>query len=569
MPELQDDRPTWTGANGFHPDAPEVGDGRIPNSMRAGSKNVWLQVGGILESARGLGAPTGTANNRLYLVGSDIGSLTLGSVILYSNASYWFSGSGTVRVAGATIGTASSTLQFYLQSNSTVYVAGLAAPSTKPLILESVTTGRNTGSYAVQLTRKRSQTQAESNPTPPSEAITVSGKKITITFPGALFGQDLWVIYATVAGLGQEGPFLKLQEVMIGGGAGQVSAGGGTLDFDWLNSELGATLPPTDHNPPSSGLFCASLNDCMLNFGVSGTDIQVSTPGDPESYPARFTQITTPPETPIGVATRPNENELMFWCANSVQSLVYTGDTFGPVFIRARWPIAGCLGPQAATWGQDEFHLNSNGGPVRIKNNQVDTTFAVDVQRFIRNLNFDPALVVLGYAQLFDAVIYCYGTTALPWMRQQQQWGAPILLSGVPDAAVTQSGKLFLSIGGKFQEWEGGTGTTYKVNTSHEDAGIPSDEKTYRGVQAIVDSDVETFNIKTYRNLDLTTPIDNTTIAAGAAGVKRTKWTEKNSAAFQWSYELNGTSKDSKNHRILLLTSAYLYEPGVLSNERL
>jgi hypothetical protein len=560
--------------NGFHPDAPLVGPDAIPYSMRAGSQNVWIQAEGLVESARGLGAGAGalTGNNRLYLVGSDIGSLILGSVVLYQQASQWFIGSGVVRINGSSIGTASTTLQFLL--NGTVYTAGLTAPPTAPLILESVTTSsKNTGSYAMQITRKRSATQAESNPSPPSLPITVAAKMITLTFPGALSGQDLWRVYATASGLGQEGPLLFLKEVMIydGGGpvpAGMVSSSGGTLDFEWLNSELGAEEPPTDHNVPNTGLFCAPLQDVMMVLGtLQGVAIDVSSPGDPESYPAKFRLLTTPPEIPNGFAARANENQLMFWCSNSIQSIVYTGDPTGPCFIRARWPIAGCSGANSACFAQDEFYADSNGGPVRIFGDRVDTTFALPVQRYIRRLNFDKTQVVVCYDQRYDAVIFIYGTLALPWMRQYSIWGPPIILDATPAAAVTQSGVLKLSMGNELFDWESGTGTAAKVISNWISLDASTESKTILGPQCVIDSDVEDFTIKVFANLDLNTVIATQT-STGPGRPFNTKYIEINAAVKQWCYELTSTSKDSKDHQYADIAMAYLYTPGVRSNAR-
>jgi hypothetical protein len=75
--------------------------------------------------------------------------------------------------------------------------------------------GLNTGTFAVEITKGRSTTGAESNPSLPSNIITVSASSVRVEFPAApIDGTDFWNIYVTPNGFANTGPFLFLQEVL-------------------------------------------------------------------------------------------------------------------------------------------------------------------------------------------------------------------------------------------------------------------------------------------------------------------------------------------------------------------
>lgn len=157
--------------------------------------------------------------------GDNFSTHTHGSVVLYIGKSAFFiGGTGDVRVqdpanpnSTVSIGTMSSLLQIAVLVGSTYQTAvqaGLSAPDAPVLAGMTPTagfTGKNTGTFSAEITKFRSSTGAESNPSVPSNIVAVTAQSIAIQIPGPpTDGTDQWFVYVTPNGFADTGPFLFL-----------------------------------------------------------------------------------------------------------------------------------------------------------------------------------------------------------------------------------------------------------------------------------------------------------------------------------------------------------------------
>lgn len=559
--------------NGWWPTAPPVGSERIMDSIRD-ARNILVMPDGSVRSAKLIGSSLHASSNRLYLVNNDIGYIVDGSIAFFEQTSYWYVGAGPGGVGGTGPGgfavsfanpAPSSSLAYYL--NGTGYVAGLAAPTGKPgLILKAMATGKVTGSVSIQLTRRRNLTFAESNPSPSSDAVTGANSVLTATIPAAVAGQDGWGLYATFTGLGLEGPYFLYKDLVI---PGDISALGGTYDFDYNNDELADINPPTNHNQPLQGLFCVSLSNIMIMVGVlGGTNIQPSVPNDPESYPFSTILVTTPPEVVNGVLTRPGENELTFYTFNSIQTLVQTGDPDAPILIRGRHPVAGVKGKNAICYAESDLYFASGEGLTRILDGQgPDTTFAIPVQKFIRDLGINSADIVVGYDQRYQHIVFFLGSSnfALVFNRQTENWSPPLIMPSMAISSVTLDGILkvtfspgMLSAG--LYDWEGGSGSAYWLQHNWIDDPDSADRKTIIGVEAVYNTKGTAATLDFIKDFS-TTAVKTLTIPVGAGQtLKNSAWLLLNEFAYQYASIFRGTGAD---HELVLVEFCYLYEPGI------
>lgn len=495
-------KPYFQGfSNGYWPSAPIVGPGKQDNSVRDG-RNALYWPDGSLRSAKGIGASIGTGALRLYLVNNMIGKAGAGSVIGYQNAGFFYVGDNIVIDGVLSVSTTAGRIGFQL--NGQQFLAGLAVGPTPGLELATGVSGKITGIVAIQLTRRRTTTQGEGNPGPPSPAVTASQGKVKATIPAADMGQDAWGVYATSAGFGLQGPFLFLRELKVGV---DVPAGGGTINLDWYNSELGSTRPPTNHFQPYTCLYVASLANIIIGMGgLGGIAIQPSIPGNPEGYPISVL-FTTPPESIGGVFPRAAENEMVFWTDNSIQSLVATGDPDIPILIRGRWPVAGVQSRHGLCLAESDIYCFSGEGITRIPDGGgPETDFATPVQKLVKDLNVSPSDVVVGYDQRYQHVVFFLGPSllALVYNRQSGQWSPPLELPGWVTSAVTVNGKLHFSMvvgGNNLYTWESGSGTSYRVKSNWAAEPTPTIRKTFWGIQPVSNSPNAT-TIRAYKDFE-------------------------------------------------------------------
>lgn len=539
-------------SNGFWPTAPQAGPDKVPNSIRDG-KNVWLLPGGspnqagLVKSANGVGSPMGQGGDQLYLVGSEIGVVRNGgSVVQYLGASQFFVGDGEVFLADMSIGTATSALKFRIDTGMGImtFTAGLSALTQAPVIADSGNPGKNKGTYSVKLARFSSITAAESNESPPSNIISVSGKKIRITLPAAQAGstQDIWRIYVTLSGFGSEGPYLFLRDEMVG-----LNYAGGSVEIDWFDNEPGSEQPKIDYDTPLPALFVATLQNIVILIGVGNGFVAVSPSiaGNPEAFPSGSILLTTPTDMPIGLAGRPSQNELFFWTGNSLQSVVYINDPDQPIQIRGVWPTTGIQSRHGGTFAEDDFYGfsgDAGGCPVRNINDRADTEFARPVKELIRLEQWDATQVVVAYDRRFDAVLYCHGTTVYAYMRLIDKWIPKIEIPSGIQASVTKDGIAYLSFADVLRKWEDGPGAAdWFVKGNNVDDPDPGTKKTATGFRGAV----KTTNSVTLDLLidDETTPRSGNTVtdSAGSSKVRLTEWVFPTDLVTQQAFKFSGT----------------------------
>lgn len=553
--------------SGFYPSAAIVGDDRILNSIRDG-RNMWYLGRGLMKSAKlpalsgvGLGGP------RLYLVGSQIGVIDTGSVIIYKNGIFLFIGSGNVFVGTGQVGIGSSLLAYNTGFGlGTVKPVGLNQPGAP--VVEVGGSGINSGSYAAVITRVNSTTGGESNGSLPSAPISVTNKKIKIVFGGLDGGQDRWGIYFTPKGRATVGPFFFLKEI-----ADSSIPGDRRVEFEFYDSQLTSQQPPTDHNPPPQGTHVVNLGPNIIVLGTfpgngAAAGVSPSIANKIEAYPALYTTFLNPLGDVVGTTARPTDGETLVWTKNSLQALILTGSSAFPVLPRAIWPTTGIEGAHGAVFADSILYAYAGtAGPVRLGGLEPDTTFAEAVYEFIRSQNWDPASVVVGYDRVRDAVVYMGsgtdGNLALCFMRSVQDgrtWSPPIELPGTPESCITVNGILKISINGQLYDWEAGNGGNWYVIPAWRDDPDPSDRKTFRGYRAVVNTGVSPVQFDLL--LDLSdTPVASASQSTTGSGNRQTPWKLLNKLCRQFTLKASGSGA---GHMLHDMQTVIWHEAGIL-----
>lgn len=529
---------------GYWPSAALSGPDKIPNSAIDGS-NVFFLGGGNVRSAKGLGTSAIVGGTRLYLVNSQIGATTgVGSIVPYTGGSYWWVSDNYIYINGNTLLPTGGALYYYTGSGT--FQAGLIAPAA-PTVVDAGAgnPGILVGDYAIKITRKRSFTTGESNPSASTGAFNVNGHKVTITFPAAGSGlglHDYWGIYVTPAGQGSTNNFGFLMDV---------PSSMSSITLDWREGDVDFDLgPPTDHDPPPTSpnapKFVIQMGQILILLGTfGGTFISPSVPGDAESYPFLYAQQLTPAEQIIGFA-RANEGQYFIWTANSVQCITYTGSPSAPVQITTLWGHTGIQGIHGACFAFNQFvGFNSVAGPVMMgPDGAIDTQFALPVRDKIRQLGWNAANVVVGHDPTRDIIVFAHGSIGFVYMRSLGIWSPPIDLSalGTVASAVTINGQLYL--GNNAQQlftWEQGSGVaSWFIAPCWEDAGSDAHRKTIIGWRTSCNAN----NMSTKLFLDYSNS-PSVTVNDVGSGQHLTKWSPRiNKRCRVWQIQHFGTHGD-------------------------
>jgi len=200
------------------------------NHLISPSQNLLYSVLGQLESFQGcIAGLTNVGGPQIQTVGDTWVTLNGGTAAYYTGKSIWFNGgSGPVKTpnpsnpaAIVTLGTNSSILQVAVLKNGvyqTALQAGLSAPDA-PVLAGLATpgvgfTGKNTGTFAAEISKIRITTGAESNPSPPSNVVAVTAQSISIQIDGPpVDGTTGYNVYVTANGFAESGPFLILLQI--------------------------------------------------------------------------------------------------------------------------------------------------------------------------------------------------------------------------------------------------------------------------------------------------------------------------------------------------------------------
>jgi hypothetical protein len=552
--------------NGWWPAAALTGPRRVPNSTRALSRNFWILNGGLTKSAKGLGGALAgqVGNTQLYLVGSQIGAMSAGSVIPYRGGLYLWVGIGAVTIDGTQIGTGGSGI-LYNPGTDPLNAKPLGLDFPGPPDLEEGAAGKNSGSYAAQITRVRTVTGGESIGSGPSAPISVKNKKIKVRFPGALSSQDKWGLYFTAKGRGTTGPFLFLKDI----NEADIDPSTRQVEVDFYDSELGALEPPTDYNPPPPCKFVASLGPVVIGIGSFegngiAAGISPSAANKIDGYPALYTAFLNPLESVIGFAARPTDGELLLWTNNSLQALVFTGSSSFPILPRPLWPTTGIQSKHGGCFAESIFYgYAGKAGPVRLAGDDPDTEFARAVIEFIRNENWDPAAVVVGYDRIRNAVVFMgsgtNGPLAFPFMRDDGIWSPAIVLSGAPQACVSVNGQLKIAIGGSLYDWEAGNGGAWALYPDWKDEPQPADRKTVVGYTGVVNTAAAPVTVDLLLDLSDTPVVGDSQTSTGS-GDRTLDWQPLNELCKQFTLKISGNGPD---HRVDYMEMEIFHEPGI------
>lgn len=196
------------------------------------------------------------------------------------------------------IGTNSSILQLFTISNGHYNAgaqAGLAAPETPGLAARSELgpgmIGKNTGTYSGVMTKFRSTTGAESNPSEATPIVSASGQSMRLEFPPEpVDGTDGWRWYPSPPGLAALGPYLLFSfpggateyretQISSGDGHGSISSAG------FLLTRTSGDLWTADDEGKTITVAGAGVAAATLTTTISSVDVvnQIATLADAAS----------------------------------------------------------------------------------------------------------------------------------------------------------------------------------------------------------------------------------------------------------------------------------------------
>jgi len=522
----------------------------------------------------------------------------VGSIFAYFGRSLFWIGDGDLVFNGAKpTGTpgGTTTLRFRLYQsggyNGTTFTAGLAAPSAPVSVTAGAAGTKLAGTYSVRLTAIRSTTGAESNASPQSAVITISGTKLRVKFPAAVGnGQDKWGVYVTAANFGERGPHLSLPTTLTGespagfvteatvaastlGGAGQRN-----LDFEWASGDLiSGNLAPIDHFPPPVGVFAFPIEGCIAVAGAyAGQDavtsdnvgnmIAVSKAGFPEAFPIDADHLITLPEPPTLVLPRAANGFVYVAGKNSLSAVRYTGtNSKAPLALAVLWPDTGfertgnaCLA-DGVLYGYTAIkgfvRIDSEGNPDYSFGAPVHNEFAGIPSSAVR-CGYDPTSnhVVYGYTSGGVSRLLCYNKSYGVWsapIKFEELVSVPAGSPAIIISMYTNGGKLFiiLDTGGAdytIYEFNSGTGSKWKLRSSWRDGGTPGKNKTLTVLHAATENNNATVptTLKVYKNLSETVVETHAPTASGVSEHLIVKRVNVRNAK-TYSVELSGTDDDT------------------------
>lgn len=302
---------------------------------------------------------------RLYEVNKKRGTSIWGNAVEYDLGTIIGVGDGTFRLNGAVLSGTSLTLTRAPKiavfnsgtGNYSVYTLGMATPATLTAAVGPAgTKNMQAGQYSIRAVPARVATRGYNNPSPKAEVTLTVGNKIRGTFPAAdtANGQDAWMIFGsqyTQQG-GINGPWNRYQPdagaiyVLVGAGAGQIAAAGGTYDIEYNDAEISVNDPLTFNNDPPPNAEFVSL--------VGGRTVFISTDGpgntspgpfiapvkinNVEAAPATLRVSPSPPDTIIGFKVA--QGRLYLMCVNTLQIAIATQTTdsrIPPLVVRPHW----------------------------------------------------------------------------------------------------------------------------------------------------------------------------------------------------------------------------------------
>jgi len=203
------------------------------------------------------------------------------------------------------------------------------------------------------------------------------------------------------------------------------------LDIDYADDDLLDTIAPRGIEAPPAGTHGFALGPLTVIAGaLDGTALVPSKPNQSEQYNlGDDATFLSPPEPIVRLETSPFDGSVYIWTRNSLQTVVYTGETVAPVLPRTIWSNTGIEGQSAACVSKTGAYCYSGRrGIARYRGNlEPDTNFADAVAEYTRTWN--PRNVSVGYDPSLEAIVFCHNDEMLAYFETQGQWSTPLKIS--------------------------------------------------------------------------------------------------------------------------------------------
>ena len=203
------------------------------------------------------------------------------------------------------------------------------------------------------------------------------------------------------------------------------------LDIDYADDDLLDTIAPRGIEAPPAGTHGFALGPLTVIAGaLDGTALVPSKPNQSEQYNlGDDATFLSPPEPIVRLETSPFDGSVYIWTRNSLQTVVYTGETVAPVLPRTIWSNTGIEGQSAACVSKTgAYCFTGRRGIARYRGNlEPDTSFADPVAEYTRTWN--PRNVAVGYDPSLEAIVYCHNDEMLAYFETQGQWSTPLKIT--------------------------------------------------------------------------------------------------------------------------------------------
>lgn len=442
-------------------------------------------------------AATGYRLPRMFAINKQRGTLLSGNAIEFDQGTIIFGGSGTLRVDGSTLPTASGSwlanriFKIAIYNPTTglydIYDLGMLAIGT----LTATGVGGGTknmpaGDYSIYVVPSKTQA-GWNNPVEPRANVTITaGQKIRLNFSGLTpdtgAGQNAYRIYgAPVDATGSttdfqnQGPWYYLETVTLD----QLTTSGGTWDIEYLTAEINrGELLQFDNDEPLPAEFITGApagypvyvsvqgkGTPSIKAGYApGPSILPTRPSNIESSPLTGIVPLSPPEVIVGCASAAGRLYLM--TPNTLQFAVFTANAAFPITARPFWQ-SGFKNTDSLVIVVDTIYGYTTNGMLRsiaTGDEGAETAdFARDVEELTQQWN--PGLVMVGYDQINENVVFFHAadslndngfwiTKALAYSLRLQEWHPEIVISSpirdmIVSGVATVNGNLEFLAGGR------------------------------------------------------------------------------------------------------------------------
>ena len=130
-------------------------------------------------------------------------------------------------------------------------------------------------------------------------------------------------------------------------------------------------------------------------------------------------------------------------------ALLLSGANTTPILSRVIFGNVGFAHSNAFCAVYDQIYgFSSTSGMVRTHGGyEPDSSFAVPVQKWLRNHGATSANTSVVFDQAHDAVFVCFLNYVVPFMRASNRWSSPIIMPGTVTAGIPLNGLAQLQIG--------------------------------------------------------------------------------------------------------------------------